>query len=65
MIAAEEGNHGVADMCTWLDVSRSGYYDWKNREPSMTARRREILEAQVRFAFDHSDGTYGYRRVHA
>jgi transposase InsO family protein len=31
----------------------------------MTARRREILAAQVRFAFDHSDGTYGYRRVHA
>ena len=65
MIAAEEGNHGVADMCEWLDVSRSGYYGWKNREPSMTARRRKILEAQVRFAFDHSDGTYGYRRVHA
>ena len=65
MIAAEEGNHGVADMCTWLDVSRSGYYGWKNREPSMTARRREILKAQARFAFDHSDGTYGYRRVHA
>lgn len=65
MIAAEEGNHGVTDMCAWLDVSRSGYYDWKNREPSMTARRREILAAQVQFAFEHSDGTYGYRRVHA
>ena len=65
MIADEEGNHGVTDMCTWLDVSRSGYYDWRNREPSMTARRREVLAAQVRFAFDHSDGTYGYRRVHA
>lgn len=65
MIATEEGNHGVTGMCAWLDVSRSGYYAWKNREPSMTARRREVLAAQVRFAFDHSDGTYGYRRVHA
>jgi putative transposase len=65
MIATEEGKHAVTDMCAWLDVSRSGYYDWRNREPSMTARRREILAAQVRFAFDHSDGTYGYRRVHA
>lgn len=64
MIAAEEGAHNVTDMCTWLDVSRSGYYDWRSREPSMTARRREILAAQVRFAFDQSDGTYGYRRVH-
>ena len=31
----------------------------------MTARRREILRARARFAFDHSDGTCGYRRVHA
>ena len=65
LIASEEGNHDVTDMCEWSGVSRSGYYDWKTREPSATARRREILEAQVRFAFEHSDGTYGYRRVHA
>lgn len=64
LIADEEGNYGVADMCEWLNVSRSGYYDWKNRGPSMTARRREMLEAQVRYAFEHSDGTYGYRRIH-
>lgn len=52
-------------MCRWLNVSRSGYYDWKNRGPSATARRRQILESKVRFAFEHSDATYGYRRVHA
>lgn len=52
-------------MCVWLHVSRSGYYSWKTRKPSPTARRRDMLEAQVRFAFEHSDGTYGYRRVHA
>lgn len=65
LIASEEGNHDVVDMCGWSDVSRSGYYDWKTRERSATAQRREILEAEVRFAFEHSDGTYGYRRVHA
>ncbi|GAA1971883.1 IS3 family transposase [Amycolatopsis minnesotensis] len=65
LIADEEGNHGVADMCGWLSVSRSGYYDWKNRKASMAARRREVLRAEVRFAFEYSDGTYGYRRVHA
>jgi putative transposase len=65
LIADEEGNHGTADMCEWLTVSRSGYYDWKKRELSATARRREILEAEVRFAFEQSDGTYGYRRIHA
>lgn len=43
----------------------SGFYDWRNRKPSATAQWRDILEAQIRFCFDHSDGTYGYRRVHA
>src|SRR5690606_41663569 len=52
-------------MCRWAEVSRSGFYDWRNRKPSATARWREILEAEIRFCFDHSDSTYGYRRVHA
>ncbi|MBF6216439.1 IS3 family transposase [Nocardia puris] len=64
-IASEEGNHSVVDMCRWAEVSRSGFYDWRNRRPSATAQWREILEAEIRFCFDHSDGTYGYRRVHA
>ncbi|WP_375540189.1 IS3 family transposase [Nocardia sp. BSTN01] len=52
-------------MCRWAKVSRSGYYAWPNREPSATACRREILAAEIRFCFEHSDGTYGYRRIHA
>lgn len=55
----------MVDMCRWAEVSRSGFYDWRNRRPSATAQWREILEAEIRFCFDHSDGTYGYRRVHA
>lgn len=64
-IESEEGNYPVASMCGWAGVSRSGYYDWKNRPQSATAARREILTAELKFAFEHSDGTYGYRRVHA
>lgn len=64
-IETEEGNYPVTSMCRWARVSRSGYYDWRDRPQSATAARREILAAEVRFAFDHSDGTYGYRRVHA
>ena len=55
----------MVSMCRWAGVSRSGYYDWRDRPQSATAARREILEAEVVFAFEHSDGTYGYRRVHA
>ncbi|WP_433560407.1 IS3 family transposase [Nocardia sp. CA-151230] len=64
-IASEEGNYSVVDMCRWAKVSRSGYYDWYRREPSATAQRREILAAEIQFCFEHSDGTYGYRRIHA
>lgn len=50
-------------MCRWLEVSRSGYYEWRSRPESATARRREELKLLVKKAFDDSDGTYGYRRV--
>lgn len=64
-IAGEEGNFPVSKMCAWAGVSRSGYYDWVGREPSAQARRREELTLLVRCSFEDSDGTYGYRRVHA
>jgi putative transposase len=64
-IASEEGNHSVVSMCRWSKVSRSGYYAWRDRTPSATAQRHEALAAQIRSCFDYSDGTYGYRRVHA
>jgi transposase InsO family protein len=64
-IAGEEGNYPVVKMCTWAGVSRSGYYEWRDRAPSATELRRRVLHAHVRFAFEHSDGTSGYRRIHA
>jgi putative transposase len=50
-------------MCRWLEVSKSGYYEWRSRPESATARRREELRLLIKKAFDDSDGTYGYRRV--
>jgi putative transposase len=52
-------------MCTWLSVSASGFFDWRRRPDSATARRRERLAALIRAAFETSDETYGYRRIHA
>jgi hypothetical protein len=46
-------------------VSRSGYYDWVSWLMSATAARREELESIVAAVFEDSDGTYGYRRIHA
>ncbi|WNI16203.1 IS3 family transposase [Actinacidiphila sp. ITFR-21] len=52
-------------MCERLDVSKSGYYEWRNRPESATVQRREELKLLTKKAFDMSDSTYGYRRVHA
>ncbi len=52
-------------MCRCLHVSHSGYYDWRDRPISATEQRRQDLTVKIRFYFDDSDGTYGYRRVAA
>jgi putative transposase len=55
----------IAKMCVWLEVSRSGFYEWRDRPFSATAERREELKLFIAKSFELSDGTYGYRRVHA
>jgi len=55
----------ITRMCRWLGVSKSGYYEWRSRPESATAKRREQLKLLVRKAFDDSDGAYGHRRVWA
>ena len=55
----------IIKMCAWLEVSRSGFYEWRERPASATAQRREELKLFITKSFDDSDGTYGYRRVHA
>jgi putative transposase len=55
----------ITQMCTWMGVSRSGFYDWKSRPESMTSARRTELKLVIIKAFEESDGTYGHRRVAA
>jgi putative transposase len=55
----------IGRMCTLMEVSRSGFYEWRDRPASATAERRAELKLFIVKSFDDSDGTYGYRRVHA
>ena len=55
----------VVKMCRWLEVSTSGFYNWLSRPQSATAARREELAGRSRHFFEESQGTYGYRRIHA
>jgi putative transposase len=52
-------------MCAWLEVSRSGFYDWRSRPQSATARRRELLKIKIKALFGANNSEYGYRRIHA
>lgn len=64
-IDGEKDNYPTVKMCEWLDVSTSGYYEWRDRLPSSAARRRERLAAMITAVFEANHRTYGYRRVHA
>jgi putative transposase len=55
----------IAWMCALLEVSKSGFYEWRNRLVSAAQRRRELLADKIAALFEAFDGTYGYRRIHA
>jgi putative transposase len=52
-------------MCRWLEVSKSGFYEWGSRPESAAAQRRELLKIKIEALFYANDEEYGYRRMHA
>src|SRR5690242_10989705 len=57
-------------MCRVLEVSKSGFYDRRNRPVSVSAARRLEVRSEIVRIFEGEDRdnggrTYGYRRVHA
>jgi transposase InsO family protein len=55
----------VSFGCNFLEVSRSGYYDWLHRPPSAREEENQRLKARIRAIYDESDRTYGSPRVTA
>jgi len=55
----------VTHLCRVLEVSRSGFYAWRSREPSATDVRREELIEQVKEIHVEAKGRYGSPRMHA
>lgn len=54
----------IVIQCDVLRVSRSGFYSWRKRPPSVTATRRAALTQEVREVHLLSRETYGAVRVH-
>ena len=50
-------------MCEVLDVSRSGYYAWRDRPASGQAQRRERLVERIKAAHADSRQIYGSPRI--
>jgi transposase InsO family protein len=50
-------------MCEVLNVSRSGYYAWRDRPLSERARRRQELIAQIHQVHNQSRDSYGSPRI--
>jgi len=64
-MAAHEQEFTLKQMSQVLGVSRSGYYAWKQRSPSLRERANAALLTEIRMAYQKSRKTYGSPRIHA
>jgi putative transposase len=62
---ADSNDFPVEFMCRELGVSRSGYYAWRSRTPSLRERADAGLLAVIRQVHERLRGNPGVRRVHA
>lgn len=66
-IAEEQANDecewSTTEMCQVLEVSRSGYYDWLDREPPARELSDRALAVEIEAIWECSDRTYGAPRV--
>jgi len=51
-------------MCQVLNVSRSGYYSWLNREPSQRQITNKQLKLKIAEIYWQNKGRYGSPRIH-
>ena len=62
---ANQASFPVSAMCRLLQVSTSGFYDWRDRPLSPHARKDAELTVLIHSIYERSHRTYGARRVHA
>ena len=62
-IESLRGEFKITRMCRWLSVSRSGYYQWRQREPSPRERQRELVRYAVVDVYHQYNKIYGAPRI--
>ncbi len=63
-IQSQQHKHPLNRLCSTLNVSTSGYYDWLDRPVSKTQRTNQRLLTKIRCFHQSSRQTYGSPRVH-
>ena len=63
MISSLATCYPVRTLCRLLDVSASGYYQWRQRRPGPRARANDMLYPHLKRVFEQSRQTYGSPRI--
>lgn len=53
----------VTLMCTVLEVSKTGYYDWRQRTPGPRALSNQHLDRTIQAVYTHHKARYGAPRI--
>ena len=59
-----EETYPVSELCAALDVSRAGFYSWRQRGPSERDRTDEAMGVEIDTLFVRHRRTYGSPRLH-
>ena len=65
LIEEQRMEFAVRVLCEVLEVSESGLYAWRKRQPNRRQKEDEELTAQLETVFEQSHQTYGSPRIHA
>jgi len=64
-IKEQQEYFSLAALCRAMQVGRSGFYAWRQRQKSERQNQNEILTEQIRAAHEESDQTYGSPRIYS
>jgi putative transposase len=58
-----EEKYNIKKACKTLNISRSGFYEFRNRKPSKRALENEMLSCEIKRVFNEHKGRYGSIRI--
>jgi len=58
-----QGKYNIKKVCKTLNISRSGFYEYLQGQPSNRAIENEILSQNIKRIFEEHKGRYGSIRI--